>query len=336
MRENPSERIPQTQWQIVTNKKHKHRHQTLQARRTCFVNFLPISTTNSEIAKIFRSHGYIEYIYIPMVREHQTHKYAFVQFRYPQSLPTAIRDVHGQKLEHLRITVHPAKSDKTPYPHKPNLSFLPPPPPNPKTIHKYLNPISKEAKRDTRSYKEVASPTPKNTEHKATHTEELNPSHNKKTLPKPSKQRIMSSRALGEDTEMVRESLGEIDIEGDFVAALKAKKCDEKEEMLQRSSIAIALSAQTSEMLMNIILSQGVNNLSISPMGGMQHLITFESMDDKEAMLESKWLDQWFESISEVKNNSSTLWRETWLCVYGVPLVAWCYENFYNIGCIFG
>lgn len=68
----------------------------------------------------------------------------------------------------------------------------------------------------------------------------------------------------------------------------------------------------------------------------MLHLITFVSMDEKEVMLRSKWLDQWFEFISDVKTNSSTLWRETWLSVYGVPLVAWSYENFYNIGCIFG
>ena len=146
----------------------------------------------------------------------------------------------------------------------------------------------------------------------------------------------MSSRALGEDTENIRESLGEIDLDGDYVAALSGRKCEEKKEMFQRSVVAIAMSFQSSDILMDTILAQGVNSLQIKPMGGRLHLITFASIDEKVAMLESKWLDQWFIHLGEVNNKSSGLWREAWLRIHGIPLVAWSYENFYNTGCIFG
>lgn len=68
----------------------------------------------------------------------------------------------------------------------------------------------------------------------------------------------------------------------------------------------------------------------------MQHLITFDSIDDKKAMLESKWLDRWFSIIGEIIEQSSLLSRETWINVYGMPLIAWGYDNFFNIDCILG
>ena len=145
----------------------------------------------------------------------------------------------------------------------------------------------------------------------------------------------MSSRTLGEDTNKVRESLGSIEIDGDYVAAIKGKYCKEQEEMLQRSAIAIAASSQSSSMIMNNILSQGVHCLKIKSMGGLMHLIVFDTFEDKKAMMESKWLEQWFLTIRNVNNHSSSLWRETWLKIYEMPIAAWGYENFYNVGCIF-
>lgn len=125
---NPPKENPEPQWQIVTKKKPKHHPP--QGRRTCFINYLPLPTTNSEISRIFKPHGYIEFIYIPVVKEHRNHKFAFVQFKFPQSLLTAIRDVHGQRMGQHRIAVHAAKYDKK-YPLHDRLPFhhLPPPPP---------------------------------------------------------------------------------------------------------------------------------------------------------------------------------------------------------------
>lgn len=81
--------------------------------------------------------------------------------------------------------------------------------------------------------------------------------------------------------------------------------------MLQRSVVAIAISSQSSEVIIDAILTQGVNNMSIKPMGGILHLITFVSLEDKQAMIESKWLEQWFLTLQDVNNQSSSLWRET-------------------------
>lgn len=112
--------------------------------------------------------------------------------------------------------------------------------------------------------------------------------------------------------------------------------CDENVEMLQRSALAIAPSSQTSESILNAILSEGVNCLTIKSMGGMQHLLIFDTFEDKKQMMESEWLLQWFMKITNVNDQSATLWRETCISIYGVPLIAWGYKNFFDIGCVFG
>lgn len=156
------------------------------------------------------------------------------------------------------------------------------------------------------------------------------------TKPQPSAHRIMSSRALGQDTEKTRQSLEAIDLEGDYVAAIKGKKCPENEELLKRSAIAFSSSSQSSEIILNHILSEGVNCIQIHPMGGMLHLVTFDSFEDKKSFMESGWLHRWFEKLINVNDESASVWRETWISVYGIPLIGWGYDNFFSIGCIFG
>lgn len=68
----------------------------------------------------------------------------------------------------------------------------------------------------------------------------------------------------------------------------------------------------------------------------MLHLISFETMEDKIAIIGGKWLLNWFLDVRDVNNKHAPIWRETCLYVYGVPLGAWGYDNLYNIGCIFG
>lgn len=87
---------------------------------------------------------------------------------------------------------------------------------------------------------------------------------------------------------------------------------------------------------MDHILAEGVNSLSIKAMGEMQHLITFESVEDKQKASESKWLERWFIAIRNVNKHSAALWRETWVNIYGTPLIAWGYRNFHKIGSVFG
>ena len=359
MRENPSERETpsarnlEPQWKVVKGRKpgRTPRH----ASKTCFVNHLPLTCTSLEIAKIFRTHGCIDNIYIPAIRDSSTSKFAFVKFQYPQSLPTPVRDENGRRMGPNRITVYPAKFDKpSPSSHRPPKPSLPPPP---KSIPKFpLQPSS--FFRDSRSYKEVTNnaipkPPPQKTSMNTPYQvpkplssllqnpitypfkEHIFPEADLLT-PNPSKHRIMNSRVFGEDTKNIRNSLGAIDLNGDYAASLKGSICEDNTELFQRSVIGVAISPQSSHMILDRILSEGVNCLSIKPMGGMLHLISFEYLEDKIAILESKWLEQWFMALREVNENSSTLWRETEIKVYGVPLVSWSYENFYNIGNIFG
>lgn len=146
----------------------------------------------------------------------------------------------------------------------------------------------------------------------------------------------MSSRCLGENTKQVWNSLKEIDVDDEFAAAIDGESCEENDEMLQRSAIGVTDSIQAFEAIMDHILAEGVNCLSIKTMGGMQHLITFNSLEDKQTVIESKWLERWFIAVRDVNKHSAALWRETWLNIYGTPLIARGYKNFHKIGSIFG
>lgn len=152
---NHRERNQEAQWTIVNHKKTRTHHN--QAIRTCFVNHLPPSTTIPDLAKVFRTHGAISYISIPATQKNPKYKFAFVQFSYPQSLVTAIRDENGRRLLESKITVFPAKFDKKPpslinpnlYHHQPQTK--PHRPSNPTPSQRTLN------TRDNRSYKEVTN-----------------------------------------------------------------------------------------------------------------------------------------------------------------------------------
>ena len=78
-----------------------------------FINRLPATITRNEIAQIFRTHGAIGNIVIPTTQKNPTHRFAFVQYLYPQSLHTAIRDENGKEINGSRITVYLAKYDTT-------------------------------------------------------------------------------------------------------------------------------------------------------------------------------------------------------------------------------
>lgn len=151
-----------------------------------------------------------------------------------------------------------------------------------------------------------------------------------------SQARIISSRILGEDVEQAKLDLEVGELECEEAGLLKVHKNPENEELLNRSVIVVDNSPTPTSSILSQILSEGVNCLTMKPMGGPLHLITFESLEDKLAMIESKWLSKWFMEIRNVNNSCTTQWRETWIKVYGVPLAAWSYDNFYKIGCIFG
>lgn len=146
----------------------------------------------------------------------------------------------------------------------------------------------------------------------------------------------MHSRVLGENTEKVREKIELEEMDGDQLISTKGKRSGEKDELFSRSVIAVAHSSSSSEVIHGHILAQGVNCLKINPLGGLLHLITFATMEDKEAMVESQWLLNWFMEIKQVNKSSAAIWRQTTLVIYGVPISAWNYGNFFDIGNIYG
>lgn len=146
----------------------------------------------------------------------------------------------------------------------------------------------------------------------------------------------MSARILSEDTERVRDEIFTHKMDGEEFIALKGQTGSEKANQFERSVIGFASSSMSSNQILDQIIAEGVLGISIHPMGGMLHMITFESTEDKKAMIDSKWLETWFMELRDVTRSCSSLWKETWIKVYGVPLGGWNYNNFYNIGNIFG
>nr|CCA66177.1 hypothetical protein [Beta vulgaris subsp. vulgaris] len=364
MREERASRERNKEFQWTTVKHSKTRQAQTQARRTCFINHLPATITIPEISQIFRTHGAIANILIPASQKNPDQVFAFVKFHFPQSMNTALRDEHGKSVKGSKITVFPAKYDK-PTPkiyqnHKPQTTHTHIPN-NPITNRQY-NP--KPSFRDARTYREVANPSTQvkerthpnsnpnpNQKKKTPHQSQTPPDekekHQKKqfsdvrqevTLLKstPSRHRIMSSRCLGESTEQTRNSLKEIEENGEFAAAIEGERCKENDELFQRSAIGITDSLQEAESIMDHIMAEGVNCIKIKAMGGMQHLLIFETLEDKQNMIDSKWLERWFIAIRNVNKHSAALWRETWINIYGTPLIAWEYRNFLKIGSIFG
>lgn len=94
-------------------------------------------------------------------------------------------------------------------------------------------------------------------------------------------------------------------------------------EFLGRCVIGVVSSSSPSNSILEGILAAGVNCLIIQLMGGMLHLITFDSLEDKIAMIDSKWLENWFIHLENVNDSSVSIWRETRIKVYGVPLSIW-------------
>ena len=343
------------------------------AVRTCFVNFLPLNISQKELAHIFAQYGEVARIIIPgMNLSNRQYRYAFIKFFAQSAFQRAIKGENGRQIGNLHMRVYPAKHDmnipnpekhskrQTTNSHRPTLKFT------------KMNPLNRV--RDHRSYKAVtlnqnhpilnslnqASPNPKR------QSAQANPSTPNPTNPNPNPSqpdyhpqnhqipplepepqpkcfkfeptmvRKVSSRILGEDTEKVRDELYICTFEEEEFITIKGSKNSDMDELLNRSVIATAQSSLSSNCILDHILTEGVTCLSIKPMGGLLHLVTFETIEDKNAMIESEWLSRWFMDIRNVNSMSSSKWRESHLKIYGMPLHGWGYENFYNVGCIFG
>lgn len=341
------------------------------AVRTCFVNFLPLDIEQRDLAHIFAGYGEIASISIPSkFQQNREYRYAFIKFYAISSFERAVKGENDRRIGRFRIRVYPAKHDmnnQSPNPLR-KISPTTQNQPSRKTTKK---PIM-NYERDKRSYKEACLNHPSHTSmnqqtqtNPSTHIEpdppfpnplpaKSNPTtHN--TTPKnhkipplepepqpvcfkfePTMVRKVSSRILGEDTEKIRDELYVCTMENEEFITLKGSKNSDMDELLNRSVIATAQSSLSSNCILDRILMEGVTCLSIKPLGGLLHLVTFETEEDKKAMVECEWLNKWFIDVRNVNSMSSAKWRETHLRIYGMPLHSWGYVNFYNVGCIFG
>lgn len=143
----------------------------------------------------------------------------------------------------------------------------------------------------------------------------------------PTTHRRMSSRVLGEDVEKIRDELIVKSVDGEELIVLEGKMCPENKELFSRSIIASAASSMTLNQLMENIFVEGVSYLTIKPLGGMLHLITFSSLEDKVVTIESKWLEKWFLDLCNVNEKCAPRWRSVQIRIFGVPLSCWGYET---------
>ena len=346
------------------------------ASRTCFVDFLPMDITIGEIEKIFNRHGKITHIFIPTkIRPNRQRRYAFVQYLHPKSLTTAIQSESGRIFYKMKLRVYPAKKDhplsnqKTtqssnfqksekiqnkqinpsirdhrlysetlkqskPMSHLKPVSTPQPPPPLPPTANH--NEMTTTPTQTTPNPQDIPP------------SQKLHQTDNQPKMPQipepipefiafePSYHRRMSSRALGSDTEKYREELLVDTVDNENMGIFKISKCNDNAELFERSVIGVASSSLTSQQILDHIIEEGVLSISIKPLGGMLHLISFETIEEKQAFIECNWLDRWFIDIRNVNSTVSSQWKQTWIRIYGLPLSAWGYDNIYKIGCLFG
>nr|CCA66234.1 hypothetical protein [Beta vulgaris subsp. vulgaris] len=341
------------EWTTVTKRKHPNRPYPPPppplASTTAYIKFLPPRFNSSDVAGIFHIYGPIIHISLPKAkRPNPQYQFAFVKFRAKQSLHQAILHENGRIIEGKRLKVELAKTD----------TYGPPPkshqqtnlaqnlkPTKPKTNP---NPSFKTSLRDHRSYKDASTPHQTNptTKHNKP-TYQTSPSHVYLSLqqiePQPdfiqqemSYARIMCSRVLGEEVEQARINLETGECDEETVGLIKLSRSHENDELLKRSLIGVSFNPTSSNSNLHQILAEGVSNITITSLGGPMHLLSFESEEDKQLMLESKWLERWYMELRNASSKISSLWRETWVTIYGIPLSAWSYDNILKIGSIFG
>ena len=113
---NPSER-KSGQWTTVARRRPPPKPPSTSAFRTIFVNFLPLKLSLKPIFNIFSSHGPIEDIVMHEPnKKTPNHKYAFVKYLSPSSMPKAIKAENGRQIANFTIRVHAAKYDKPYHP----------------------------------------------------------------------------------------------------------------------------------------------------------------------------------------------------------------------------
>ncbi|GMP47644.1 hypothetical protein CsSME_00015299 [Camellia sinensis var. sinensis] len=91
-------------------------------------------------------------------------------------------------------------------------------------------------------------------------------------------------------------------------------------------------------MIEEAMRTEGVNFVTIKPLGGVKVLLQFNTVEDMKEMLQGSrwWLETWFDEVYEWHCREFTLSRRVWLAIEGVPLNAWNSTTFTKIASNWG
>ncbi|KAG5528160.1 hypothetical protein RHGRI_028934 [Rhododendron griersonianum] len=107
---------------------------------------------------------------------------------------------------------------------------------------------------------------------------------------------------------------------------------------LQMSAVGKLINFCHVNTLQNLFISNGIWDAQIRHMGGLNVLISFDSLESLNEFLkdETKVLSRWFSSVQAWDNQKIPSSRCVWISCYGVPLNAWCSYTFIEIGKLWG
>ncbi|KAH7846865.1 hypothetical protein Vadar_019060 [Vaccinium darrowii] len=132
------------------------------------------------------------------------------------------------------------------------------------------------------------------------------------------------------------------DLNGLFIRGLRITKAMDRvateSVWLQNIAVGILINYCYVNTLQDLFISNGIWDAHIRPLGGLNVLVSFDSVELLDTFLEDKdnVLPKWFSSMEAWKDQSFKPSRCVWISCYGVLLKAWCSSTFTNIGKLWG
>ncbi|KAG5537241.1 hypothetical protein RHGRI_024627 [Rhododendron griersonianum] len=71
-------------------------------------------------------------------------------------------------------------------------------------------------------------------------------------------------------------------------------------------------------------------------LGGRSVLVTFQTQEERNALIKGPWMERWFESAKPWSGDQASYERFAWLGCQGMPLNAWDHSSFKQIGELWG
>lgn len=101
---------------------------------------------------------------------------------------------------------------------------------------------------------------------------------------------------------------------------------------LLRSAVAKMRKLVPAENLEHVFKEEGNIKVQIKAIGGRFVIITFSDLACRDSIIKEKWVSNWFEEIKPWKGEQALEERFVWLACFGMPLNAWSYSTFKEIG----